>query len=104
LGLEILDRGVVAARLWRRGEFGVPGPQRGVANADRLAGSFERIPFVDYQPHGVSFKLIAVGASLRFRLFVHVSDLLWEPLDRLPPLSESRGLSQVRRFDFACSS
>src|SRR5690606_6415498 len=27
-------------------------------------------------------------------LFVHLSDLLWEPLFRLPPLSESRELSQ----------
>src|SRR5690606_32423566 len=75
------------------GQLGVPRPQRRIAHPHGLAGRFERIPLFDYQPHRILLKLITVRGPLSLGLFVHLSDLLGEPLFRLPPLSESRELS-----------
>jgi hypothetical protein len=72
----------------------MPGPECRVADTHRLAGRLERITLVDDQSHRVSLKLVAVRLPTSPRLLVHSADLLREPLFRLPPLSESRELSQ----------
>jgi hypothetical protein len=72
----------------------MPSPKGRIADTHRLAGRLERITLVDHQSHRVSLKLLAVRLPTALRLLVHSADLLREPLFRLPPLSESRGLSQ----------
>ena len=61
----------------------------------RLAGRLERITLAHDQTHRVPLKLLAVRLPTALRLLIHLADLLWEPLFRPPPLSESRELSQT---------
>ena len=64
----------------------------GLAHAKCLASSSQRVSLFNHQTHGVLLDPIAVDGAFSFCLFVHCSDLLQEPLSRLPAMSESRGL------------
>ena len=76
----------------------MPRPERRIADAHRLARRLKRIAIFNYQTHSIPLKIFAIRYTLPLRLLVY-SDLLWEPLFRLPTLSVSRGLSQIELQD-----
>jgi hypothetical protein len=71
----------------------MPGTEGRVTDTHRGARCLERITFFHHQTHRVSLELLAIRTTQPLRFFLHLSELLQEPLSGSTLLSESVGLS-----------
>ena len=96
---QLLERGVLAARLGGGANFACQSRRLCSLTPTAFAAALQRVPFLDHQPHRIPLELFTKSPQLAASLPARHHSSFGPPtgtIIRSPPLSESPGLSHLR--------